>query len=101
MHPRLPTLVKSILDSATLFVLTPTDKTKLTGLVVSVTHGDKGISDEDKQKLKSRCTYSITSKYEVPNHYVSSQLGEFEGAGSINSSSIHDVFIATAKKTRE
>ena len=95
------TAVDSILDSASMFASTPKDKTKLTGLVASVTRGDRGSSVKDKQKIKSRYTTSIASKFEVPKHYVSSQLGESDGAGSVNATSIHDAFIATAQKTRE
>ena len=95
------TPVESILDCASMFASTPKDKTKLTGLMASVTRSDRESSAKDKQKIKSRYTTSIPSKFEVPKHYVSSQLGESDGAGSVNATSIHDAFIATAQKTRE
>jgi len=95
------TPVESILDCSSMFKTTPKDKTKLTGLIASVTRSDRATSAKDKQKIKTRYTTSIPSKFEVPKHYVSSQLGESDDAGSANATSIHDAFIATAQKTRE
>ena len=83
-----------------MFKTTPKDKTKLTGLMASVTRSDRANYVKDKQKIKSQYTTSIPSKFEVLKRYVSSQLGESDGAGLANATSIHDSFTATAQKTR-
>ena len=94
-------IVDSILASSSMFAATPKDKTKLTGLVPSVARGDRGTSAKDKQKIKKAYTTSIPSPFDVPQHYVSSNLGESDGSVKIDSSNFHDVFIATAQKTKE
>jgi hypothetical protein len=47
------TPVESILDCSSMFKTTPKDKTKLTGLMASVTRSDRATSAKDKQKIKS------------------------------------------------
>ena len=89
------------MESASIFSLTPKDKTTLTGLCPSVTGNDRLTSAKDKQKIKSRYTEAANSTFGVPSHYVSSQLGESDGASKVNVTTIHTDFIATAQKTRE
>ena len=91
----------SILEAASMFGSTPKDKTTLTGLRPSVTRSDRLTSAKDKQKIKSRYTEVAKSPFDVPSHYVSSQLGESDGASKVNATNIHSAFIATAQKTRE
>ena len=95
------TPANSILEAASMFSSTPKDKTTLTGLRPSVTRNDRLTSAKDKQKIKSRYTEEAKSPFDVPSHYVSSQLGESDGTSKVNASNIHTAFIVTAQKTRE